>query len=76
MKKMFGLLALMTIGHVSGQCYQSWYMKRRLMGAVPLLESALTDLLLKMNEHDLSRDEIQALVQEELAFIKIAISSE
>lgn len=72
-KIVLGGLVLLGMGHISGQFYQSWYMKKRLTKAVPLIENSLGDIIVKSLYGGLNEQEVKDLLKTDLEFMKIAL---
>lgn len=72
-KIVLGGLVLLGVGHISGQFYQSWYIKKRLYKAVPLLENALGDIIVKAVDGSLEAEEIKDLMATDFEFMKIVM---
>jgi uncharacterized protein YneF (UPF0154 family) len=73
MKIVLGSLVLLGVGHISGQFYQSWYIKKRMTKAVPLLENSLSDIIVKVVDGDLKGEEIKDLMATDFEFMKIVL---
>lgn len=63
------------VGFCIGAKSYNKFVTTRLDAAIPILANVLSDLMEKMIEENLSVDEIRALANEELAFLKLALDN-
>lgn len=66
-----GGVILLGVGHISGQYFQSWAMKRRLLKVLPLVEKSLVDIITKGIDNGFDEEEMKIALRDDFQFITI-----